>query len=569
MTDIRSAFVTHALNISARADTEITNTQERAIDLYRRGFNVFPLPIRSKKPYRRTSLKRLFTSRLHMCGDGLEPCRHGKWAPNFGHLFAGEKNIAVICGRTSGNLIDVDCDSLEAFELMGQELDRRGLPYWAFTSRRGGGYLLRVKEGETVNIPKAASRFKDVEVWGHAHFALLPLSIHPSGAVYRWRGDGDPRYQFASHYETLPAVSVTALDWLGVTLLNDEKKPVKPLEMFRLPAKYAVLSERNRETLARGASEGERNNRLYSLACDLAGCGFSSEDIQADFLAAAAACQPVFGERQALSVLKYAYREDRKPAKTAYSVNLTGRMSPINNFVYSYDWRQAFGRKARTRRAVFVACVDRSAIEGPVFRASIRELAEIVNRSYQFVNVCLHDLLNKKLLRLVMTGKDSASGANVYAFGNFTELLQFGDTNSKDCNINVIKLKHQKDEQKTDAFQDVFGVRGLGVVAAEVLRTLQTRQYRSVYAITKDTSAAYNSVKKAVNKLIGHGLAVHSKAEGIYYAEPVTESQLMTVSVHLGTNGRAEMRRIKHNIDREILLNRNLAAAMGLTRVRG
>jgi hypothetical protein len=277
MTDTRKAFETHALNISARVET--TQTQNRAIDLHRRGFNVFPLPTQSKEPFEGTPIKRLYNSRLHLC---VEPCRHDKGVPTFASLFTGLKNFAVMCGKTSGNLLAVDCDTQAAYDAIGKELDALAIPYWAFTSHRGGCYLLRIREGEAVNVANCPN-FEAVQLWGNSHYCVVPVSVHPSGTVYRWRGDTEPAYHYATEYETLPAVSVTVLDWLGVTLLKDETPQRKPLEMFGLSAEYAVLSERNRETLSSGATEGERNTRLTALAYDLAGCDFDRADIERDF----------------------------------------------------------------------------------------------------------------------------------------------------------------------------------------------------------------------------------------------------------------------------------------------
>jgi hypothetical protein len=556
-----TAFETHALAVSARA--EVTRTQSRAIDLRRRGFNVFPLPYGSKEPFEGTSIKRLFNSRLHLCGDGVEPCRHNakrpkkndsKPVPTFSSLFTGQKNIAVMCGKTSDNLLAVDCDSHAAFEDMGNRLDALALPYWAFTSHRGGCYLLRVIEGEAANVAKADSNFADVELWGHSQYVVVPVSVHPSGTLYEWRG-GDPLYNLANEYATLPAVSVSALDWLGVTLLKDSKgKPSKPFEMFGLSAEYAALSERNRETLAKGATEGERNTRLTALAYDLA-ANFDRADIESDFLKAAARCEPSYSKRDALAILRSAYRKERTPAKDASEAD--ARIQRLYAFVNSYDWRQAFGRKARTRRAVFVACVDRSAIEGETFRAAVRELAETVNRKFQHVGVCLRDLQAAGLLRLATSWTDSASGANVYAFGDTVKQYHEKKTVVPPCNV----MSFSRGTQKThlDAWQDVFGLRGLGAVAGEVFKALQAKKYKSVYAIAKDLGAAESSVRDAVKRLLTHGLAIHSKAEGLYYADTVTEAALLALSVKLETNGQAEMQRIRHGIDREIFLNRSMA----------
>ena len=439
-------------------------------------------------------------------------------------------------------------------------LDALGLPYWAFTSHRGGGYLLRIVEGEAANVTKATSKYKDVELWGNSHYVILPMSKHPEGTYYEWRGSTEPSFHFATAYETLPAVSVTALDWLGVTLLKDNKRQAKPFETFGLSPEYFVLSERNRETLARGANDGERNTRLTALAYDLAGCELDRDEIESEFLRAASMCKPAYKTRGALAILKCAYAKERTRArKDSKSNEPTAQIQRLNTFVNSYDWKATFKRKARTRRAVFMACVERSTIEGATFRASIRELAEIVNRSYQFINVCLHDLLDVKLLRLVTLSSRSSSGGNEYAFGDDVKLLRIYDSITTTCKPNVINSQYSK-FTNTDAWKDVFG--RLGDVAGQCLKALQAKKYKSVYAIAKDTGAAYNSVKDAVKRLVTNGLAIHSEAEGLYYAEPVTDKELLKLSVKLETNGRAELQRIRHNTDREIFLNRNLSNAM-------
>ena len=558
-TNTQTQFERYALTVSARAEVkQLTKTQERAIDLYKRGFNVFPLPYGSKKPFKNTSLKRLYNSRLHLCGDGIEPCRHA--GKTFASLFTGRKNIAAVCGKTSGNLLDIDCDSNTAYERMGKELDTRDLSYWAFTSHRGGGYLLRVMEGEAANVTKAKSLFSDVELWGNSHYAVMPMSVHPSGTVYRWRGDGDPRFQFATAYETLPAVSVTALTWLGVTLLKDDKPQPKPFETFGLPAIYSPLSKRNREMLAHGTSEGERNARLTALAYDMAGCGLEYDEIESDFLQSASMSNPPYSQRNASAILKSAYSKERTRARKD---NNTGepdaRIQRLYSFVNSYDWKAVFGRKARTRRAVFMGCVARSAIEGETFRASVREMGETVNRKFQYVGVCLRDLVDAKLLRLVEPWHKSVSGGNVYAFGDAVTLPPILYSSTTTCNTNVNYWGYSKNTN-SDAWKDVFG--RLGDVAGRVFRALQQKKYKSAYAIAKDTGEAHTSVDRAVKRLVTHGLVIHSEAEGLYYAEPVNEAELFALSVRLQANGRAELQRIQHKIDRELFNNRNLLKAM-------
>lgn len=274
---------------------------------------------------------------------------------------------------------------------------------------------------------------------------------------------------------------------------------------------------------------------------------------------AAARCEPAYRQREALSILKSIFPTSERKRKDNKSDE--SQIQRLYSFVNSYDWKVTFGRKARTRRAVFSACVKRSAIEGETFRAALRELAETVNRHYSFVGVCLRDLCNAGLLKRVTSWAESSSGANVYAFGETVKHYCEQNTVTTTCNTNVFNSQYQKNTN-SDAFKDVFGLKGLGVVAVEVLQALQAKKYKSVYAIAKDTGAAYNSVKDALNRLLTHGLAIHSEAEGLYYAEPVTDNKLLALSVKLETNGRAEMQRIKHGIDREIFINRNLSKVM-------
>jgi hypothetical protein len=401
---------------------------------------------------------------LHLCGNGVEACRHNakrprkkdnKPIPTFASLFHGRKNIAVMCGKTSGNLLGIDCDSQSAYEIIGKKLDALELPYWTFTSHRGGCYLLRIIEGETTNVTKAANeKYTDVELWGNSHYVIVPMSVHPSGTYYEWRGGTEPADHYINDHETLPAVSVTALGWLGVTLLKNNKPQAKPFESFGLANKYFILSERNRKTLARGANEGERYTRLAALAYDLKANGLAHEDIEADFLNAAALCNPAYDKRKASGILKYAYAKERTRARIYSKSNEpTAQTQSLYAFVNSYDWKAIFKRKARTRRAVFVACIERSAIEGETFRAAVRELAETVNRKFQHVNVCLHDLINAGLLKVVVPWKKSSSGGNVYAFGDAVVQAPKKDSIPNTCNNNVSSWRYEKNTN-TDEWKE-------------------------------------------------------------------------------------------------------------------
>src|SRR5690349_1022809 len=77
---------------------EQTPVQTQAYTLFDAGLSVFPLPRGSKSGY---PWKRLQYTRLNRNDSvyGLSP------------LFAGDCNIAVMCGATSGNLFVLDCET--------------------------------------------------------------------------------------------------------------------------------------------------------------------------------------------------------------------------------------------------------------------------------------------------------------------------------------------------------------------------------------------------------------------------------------------------------------------------
>jgi len=338
----------------------LTDTQATAVDLYRRGFNVFPLPSayewRGRPGYKDDPNKKppylaepLFTARLHLCAP---ECRHAL-PHEFTALFE-RANIGLMTGRTSDNLLAIDCDSPATFETIGAELTRRALPFWAITSHRGGAYLLRLAEGEAANSHE--TKFQDVQIWGNRHYIVIPPSIHPQGTVYQWRTP-EPRYYLLPG-ASIPPVSVTALDWLGVTLKRGKWQAP---DLFGLPPELAALSYRNRQTLATGALEGQRNARLTAAAYDLAGCEIPYEISESVILQTAERCTPEYPQRDTLAILRSAYKKPNvTPARESGRDNecfapTAKTWQRAATFAASFDWRKTYGRKANSHRAVFLA----------------------------------------------------------------------------------------------------------------------------------------------------------------------------------------------------------------------
>ncbi len=300
---------------------QLNEMQAEALDLSRRGFNVFPLPSiiewrasgkQDKHPY--GQIGKLFYTRLHNCG--IEPCHHTRICfTSFWNITRrGVPNIGMMTGGTSGNLLAIDCNSKPAFQNMLAELTRRNIPYWAYTSHRGGECLVRVLEGEVKNVPKKSSKIEDVELFGNRHFIVVPPSIHSKGTQYTWYTP-KPSASLLDPFASISPVSIFALDWLGAELYKSKRDKLPALN---LPSWTSQLSRRNCETLAYGVKEGERNTRLTALAYDMCGCDIPLSIAEQAIDDAAARCDPPYPNRDAQSILKSAYKEMRTRARGFY-----------------------------------------------------------------------------------------------------------------------------------------------------------------------------------------------------------------------------------------------------------
>jgi bifunctional DNA primase/polymerase-like protein/primase-like protein len=520
------------------ASPALTDTQLTALDLYSRGLNVIPLKHYKKKPY---ILAPFFTARLHHCGMA---CHH-KGHDDISELFR-RKNIGIITGRTSGNLLAIDCDSQPAFAQMRHELTARKLPFWAISGHRGGAYLLRVIEGEVGNMPKGRSFFADVELWGHRHLIVVPPSIHPLGDVYQWVTP-EPRFYLPAG-ESIPAVSLIELDFLGAKLDLHARKEWEEPELYGLPKWAAALSQRNRQTYADELTEGERNNRIFALACDMHGIGVSYHEAERYIMdCAARAGMP---RREARSTFKSAYQKEREPARR--SGGGVREWQRAKMFASLYDWRGTFGKKALKRQAAYLACVERARQDGRIhFRATAREVAELIPTDKKRAAEYLTDLTKAKLIKRVndVTHKD----AGIYRFLGLSEVTTLYTTGS----YSVVSL----DTPKSQAELDVFGK--IGLVSWHVWRYLLKQPAKNAGEISHKTGLPRSSVYAALKVLTHGNVGLAGSAEGMYYGEPRTDASLASMAAfwHDGASP-SQNRKQVHKLERERRVNRLVISAI-------
>jgi hypothetical protein len=457
-----------------------TNTpiQRHALDLYNLGFNVFPQPHGRKAgfPWRQLQYTRLHATHPIV---GVEA------------LFQGKCNIAVMCGRTSGNLFIIDCETQNALDYHVSQLRQRNIPLWIVETARGGHIYLQCSDGEVASIESGVLR--DAEIRGSRGYVLAAGSIHPTGMIYRWQTrDGS----------TPPCVSARMIDWLT----NSNGKPIK-LRLTggkgkSLPA-YSPLSRATQEYLANGdtIAEGSRNQRLFNAACDMAGNGHNQHSVENQL--APIAERSGLARHEVYATIRSAFSRDRKPARPQSQITRkpsSGVWKHALTFAQNQQW---LGRTGTSDKLVFLALIERAKTasnDNDVFRASLRELSVLARTNINTTQKALKRLKEAKII--FYAGEDKTSQASLWRFSD-----------------NVIKEGHLKSESSpatplwigcgdsilnsSDAMErGALGFTGLSVYKA----MLSLSQPMMPSALSALMSVPVHRVNYALGKLSGYGL---------------------------------------------------------------
>ena len=388
-------FVSPEVDLSEK----LSPLQAEALSLYDAGLNVFPQPLGRKSGY---PWKRLQYTRLERNHD-----HYGVRS-----LFAGRCNLAVMCGHTSGNLFVLDCETQATLDQAIDALRQRRIPLWVVRTLRGGHVYLRCREGEVLNI--STGSIPGMEVRGQQAYVLGPSSIHPTGAAYEWLYRQGKRP---------PVVRAEEINWLCDASNMPVRLGVAPRpQITERPALTFVspcspLSRDTRDYLENGHSvtPGQRNNRLFSAACDLAGNAYPYHEAQALLYQPAVSSGLPSSEVQ--STIRSAYSRERAAAVPAYLVSsddATWKYAML--YVSQRTWD---GRTGNSLRALMLALVERarvSASHSGVFRASVRELAVLARLGASTVQRNLNSLTGGILIRC---GNDHVSGATLWCFADF------------------------------------------------------------------------------------------------------------------------------------------------------
>jgi hypothetical protein len=359
---------------------------------------------RKKIPYLQ---KMLFTARAHICDDNCprylhtgQRCKITLEAMLYDPI-AGGANIAAICGWTSGNLTVFDCETFESFERMLKWMRSHNIPCWAYIGRRGGSIMIRIKEGEVLNLPKGEFAFdKDVEVWGRSHHVIIPPSYHICGNLYQFVGD-NPLDQVNS--QTLVPVSIHELKALTGLRLYRKKMRERP------EAWVAMISERNYRILMDGSyAEGERNNGMINLIYELAAVAnkgmLSKEEAISELENVNQRNTPPMEASDIAGRFHYCYTHDAKLARERF-----GDSDPVRPyFEIALDWIAGYewsGPCQDSDKKVALAICQRAKQERiPNFRLPVRTIAKMTGLSLNTTHAALLRLSGRAITNPDKTG---------------------------------------------------------------------------------------------------------------------------------------------------------------------
>lgn len=512
--------------------------QEHAFDLYDHGLNVFPQPLGRKAgyPWRRLQYTRL-------------PRDHAEFGLR--QLFLGECNLAIMCGATSGNLFVIDCETEEALRHHARQMRQRNIPLWVVKTARGGHIYLRARDGEVHNVEPNIMR--DAEIKGQRGYVLAPPSIHPSGAVYEW---------LVREGDQIPTVSSQEINWLrdqqgdSITLVVDPP-PVRNRGKWTLNSKSprSNLCYETQDYLDNGhrIPEGNRNNRLFKAACDLAGNGY--DESLATSMLLPQALGSGLSERESHATICSAYSRPRNPSRPGETVT----SSPEETWQYAllYATQHAWiGRTRNTKRAVFLALIERARLsrnETDVFRASTRELSELARMGINTIRRTLKKLKNMKLIS--SCGKDKNSGASLWSFTE--NVINIG----KELALNkdtVTLAPHWLSYSESLFNSDVTERPALGHSVLYVyhkMRTLLEPMMPS--ALARVTGVTVNQVNYAIKKLRSFDLVERFPSGWLIVDKSMADLEAH-MSDYVDVEGRGEAREERHQMERQVFVARML-----------
>jgi len=511
-----------------------SDVRSSAYELYDMGLNVVPQPRGQKAGY---PWKQLQYTRLNR-DDG----EYG-----LDSLFAGECNLAVMCGATSGNLFIIDCESSSALAYHLGQLRQHGIPLWVVRTPRGGHIYLQAHEGEVHNVEPGI--ITETEIRGQHGYVLAPPSVHPTGAMYTW---------LVRETAEIPQVSVHDIDWLATPTGNPIQLEATPPSQshtkgnwsYRVISPSSNLSNCTRDYIQNGyrISEGSRNNRLFAAACDMYGNGYTQHDVESILSPIALASGlPRYEVDRTINSALSGTRTPSRPEVKPLTDNTTWHYALL--WAANRPWQ---GRRGATTRALCLALIERARLaanEYGVFRASIRELAVLARLGTNTVRKMLFHFEGDNIIQ--KCEQDRTSGASLWRFSD--SIINIGK--QLELNMDTVGVPPHWLRYSVFLFNSDTSERGaLGHSVAFVyqyLRGVETPMMPS--EIAEVLGLTVNQVNYALRKLRGFDLLRRLPTGWVVVGLTVTEFEAQVLSKS-SVSGKGAARAARFQVERELFI---------------
>jgi len=197
----------------------------KEIEKYRsEGLSFFPIPFMSKQAAMEW---KIYQERLP------SEAEISQW------FNGNQSNIAVVCGKVSGNLVVLDCDSQDKFSelaaIICKNIGIDDIRDFTRISKTSKGYHIWLRTKEAIKSQK----FPKLDIKSEGGYIIAPPSVHPSGAQYEFVNDK-------------PIVKVDNLKLIGIDIEQRSNEPSNQ------PGWVSQALQ--------GVAEGSRNDTAIKLA---------------------------------------------------------------------------------------------------------------------------------------------------------------------------------------------------------------------------------------------------------------------------------------------------------------
>ncbi len=265
---------------------------------WKQGFSIIPLGVNKKKDLKAPSLSswRTYHHRLPKKEEIQE------WINQ--DLF---KNIGIICGHVSNDLVVIDIDDESIPETIGIKLDKISKT-GSWVVKTGKGYHIYNKHTGNPGGIKKPNEYK-IEYRANRGYVAAPPSIHPNGEQYKFFNNGSP--QKLPHLQSKDVKEIF------------QQMKEKIGEEWNIKTKNEISPDNTEE--ARGyprctdyalnhiAKKGERHDIIYGISSS-----FAFKEIPYELAVKRIKqynlekCRPPLDDRELISYIESAYKPDAK-----------------------------------------------------------------------------------------------------------------------------------------------------------------------------------------------------------------------------------------------------------------